>query len=316
MGNVKSGESTTFLPSFHFRVSSIPMLIYSIFIAAVMLASACEAGAGDGKGTFYPQISLSSHSIPQGDLVLIKVRVKRGEKPRVTWMDREIYMVSGERNADWYGFVGVDLKSAPKPSPLRVRMVPSGLARDVEIRIKKKDYGVRRLTLPKEMVDLDAQALERVEREAAIMKAVMDEPDSSPLWRGPFLRPFDGEIVGIFGRRSIINEQPRSPHSGVDLKGERGTPVRVINRGKVALTCEHFFSGLSVVIDHGGGVKSMYFHLDKITVQRDQVVKKGEVIGYVGATGRATGPHLHFGVRVNGARVDPLRLIDLSAQME
>lgn len=208
------------------------MLVYSIFISAVMLVSAVEASAGDGKGTFYPQISLSSHSIPQGDMVLIKVKVKGGEKPKVTWMGREIHMVSGEKNMGWYGFVGVDLKSTPKPSPLRVRIVPSGLVREVEIRITKKDYGVRRLTLPKEMVDLDAQALERVERESAIMKTVLEAPDSSPVWRGPFLRPFDGETVGTFGRTSIINEQPRSPHSGVDLKGERGTPVRAINHGR------------------------------------------------------------------------------------
>jgi murein DD-endopeptidase MepM/ murein hydrolase activator NlpD len=84
----------------------------------------------------------------------------------------------------------------------------------------------------------------------------------------------------------------------------------------VALTCEHFFSGRTVVIDHGGGIKSMYFHLDRIAAKQHQMVRKGEVIGYVGATGRATGPHLHFAARVNGARVDPLRLIDLSTQLE
>ena len=89
-----------------------------------------------------------------------------------------------------------------------------------------------------------------------------------------------------------------------------------MNHGRVVLVADHFFTGLSVVVDHGGGIQSMYFHLEKILVKEGQPVKKGEVIGRVGSTGRSTGPHLHLGVRVNGARVDPLRLIELSRGME
>ncbi|MBW1862211.1 MAG: M23 family metallopeptidase, partial [Deltaproteobacteria bacterium] len=124
------------------------------------------------------------------------------------------------------------------------------------------------------------------------------------------------KLVGPFGRRSIINDQPRSPHSGVDLKGKRGTPIKAANNGKVALTGNHFFSGKSVVIDHGGGIQSMYFHLDKIMAKEGQTIIKGQVIGLVGSTGRSTGPHLHWGMRVNGARVDPLMLTGLSQQIE
>jgi murein DD-endopeptidase MepM/ murein hydrolase activator NlpD len=100
------------------------------------------------------------------------------------------------------------------------------------------------------------------------------------------------------------------------LRGKKGTPIKAINDGRVVLTADHFFTGLSVVIDHGGGIQSMYFHMDKIQVQQGEMVEKGAVIGSVGSTGRATGPHLHCGVRVNGCRIDPLQLIDKSSQLE
>ena len=174
---------------------------------------------------------------------------------------------------------------------------------------------MRRLTLPKKMVDLDSETLKRVRKESGVMKAIWKAAPADPLWRGLFLKPVPGKVVGTFGRRSIINEQPRSPHSGVDLRGKRGTPVKAINHGRVVLTENHFFTGLTVVIDHGGGIQSMYFHLDRIEVDVGRIVKKGEVVGRVGSTGRATGPHLHWGIRVNGARVDPLALTRLSAEL-
>ena len=148
------------------------------------------------------------------------------------------------------------------------------------------------------------------------MRELWKTPPSTPHWSGTFLKPVPGDVRGPFGRKSIINEQPRSPHSGVDLKGEKGTPIKAINNGRVALMGNHFFTGLSVVIDHGGGIQSMYFHLDKITVKKEQMVSKGHIIGLVGSTGRSTGPHLHWGIRNNGARVNPLRLTVLSRELE
>ncbi|MGE5841831.1 MAG: M23 family metallopeptidase, partial [Deltaproteobacteria bacterium] len=132
----------------------------------------------------------------------------------------------------------------------------------------------------------------------------------------PFVKPLIGDVVGVFGQESVINGMPRSPHSGVDLKAERGTPVAAINSGTVVLTGEHFFNGLFAVVDHGGAVQSMYFHLDKILVQQGDRIDKGRTVGLVGATGRATGPHLHFGIRINGARVDPMQFIKVNEAME
>ncbi|MBW1951325.1 MAG: M23 family metallopeptidase, partial [Deltaproteobacteria bacterium] len=103
----------------------------------------------------------------------------------------------------------------------------------------------------------------------------------------------------------------RSPHSGVDLKASEGTPVRASSDGIVALVAEHYFAGKSVYLDHGGGIVSMYFHLSQVRVRQDDRIRKGEVIGLVGKTGRATGPHLHWGVRVAGSRVDPFSVVKI-----
>jgi murein DD-endopeptidase MepM/ murein hydrolase activator NlpD len=263
-----------------------------------------------------PDTYLSSSIIEQGELSLLKISVKYEETPQVTWMNKEVYMVPNHEKTGWYGFLGADLKASPGRYHALVRMPASGHERRLEIVIRKKDYGVCRLTLPKNMVDLDPETLQRVKKESRTMKNLWETPPSTPHWRGPFLRPVPGEVVGPFGQRSIINNQPRSSHSGIDLKAERGAPIKAINNGRVVLTSDHFFTGLSVVLDHGGGIQSMYFHLDRILVQQGQMVPKGHVIGLVGSTGRATGAHLHWGIRMNGARIDPVQLILLSGQLE
>ena len=284
----------------------------TLILWTILLLMVC-AGAADAFAGF--DVQLSSAVIAQGDLGLIRVRMSAEETPQVRWMNKDVPLAR-QNGTDWVGFLGVDLKAEPGPYRVAVRALPSGLERDLKIKVVERDYGVRNLTLPKKMVDLDPETLSRAKKEAKIMKALWRAPARVPRWRGAFLKPVPGDVVGPFGRRSVINKQPRSPHSGVDLRGEKGTAVRAINHGKVVFTGDHFFSGLSLVIDHGGGIQSMYFHLDKITVKEEQVVEKGDVIGQVGSTGRATGPHLHWGIRINGARVDPLRLTVVSRQLE
>jgi murein DD-endopeptidase MepM/ murein hydrolase activator NlpD len=186
----------------------------------------------------------------------------------------------------------------------------------MKMEVTAKDYGTQKLTLPPEMVELDDPTLQRVLKEQKIMQALWKEPELDLFWHGAFVKPIPGEIVGPFGKGRIINGQPRSPHSGVDLRGAAGTPIKAMNRGKIVLTDDQFFSGRSVVIDHGGEILSMYFHMEKILVQQGDMVEKGRIIGLVGSTGRATGPHLHWGVRINGLRIDPMTLIDTSKHLE
>jgi murein DD-endopeptidase MepM/ murein hydrolase activator NlpD len=271
---------------------------------------------GDVMAVSRSDIVLSSTRIAQGDSASIVIRTGGEKKPRVLWMGRPVDLVFDGENRAWYGFFGVDLGAEPGPATLVVEPGPAEKKQRFKMTVVKKDRGVRVLTLPPEMVELDAETLERVKRESGVMKEVLGAPPGEPRWRASFTKPLEGEVAGVFGTRSIINGEPRSPHSGVDLRAAAGTPVKSIQNGTVALIADHFFSGKSVVVDHGGAIQSMYFHLEKTLVKEGEEVKRGEVIGLVGATGRATGPHLHFGMRVNGARVDPLQFVTLSEQTE
>jgi len=284
----------------------IPLIIVGLQIA----------GHSEVTALSQSDIYLSSQVILQGDLGIIKIKVKTGETPHVTWMGRKIYLIPDPDKTSWQGLIAADLTKKPGRYEARVRIFPSGNEKRLEIEIVDKDYGVRRLTLPKHMVDLDAETLKRVRKESGKMKMLWEAQATTPVWSGSFQRPIPGKVIGPFGRRSIINEQPRSPHTGVDLRGAAGTPIKAINNGKVILTGDHFFTGRTVVLDHGGEILSMYFHLDKIKVQHGDLVKKGQVIGLVGSTGRVTGPHLHWGMKINNARVDPLRLISISKELE
>lgn len=283
-------------------------LIKVLIPLLVLMAAEAEAFSID-------DIALSASRIAQGESGSIVIRTAKGLQPHARWLENPIFLLPDGEGRSWFGFFGVDLGASPGKAFLEVSLQPSGRKQRVQATIVAKDRGVRRLKLPREMVELDKKALDRVQEESLIMKEVLGAPAPEPRWIGPFARPLEGEVVGPFGRRSVINEMPRAPHSGVDLRAPLGAPVRSIHHGRVVLAAEHFFSGRSVVIDHGGAIQSLYFHLDEFKVGEGEDVAKGQVIGLAGATGRATGPHLHFGMRVNGARVDPMQFLLLSEQM-
>ncbi|MFB3819304.1 MAG: M23 family metallopeptidase [Candidatus Methylomirabilales bacterium] len=212
--------------------------------------------------------------------------------------------------------VGVDLDTPAGPLPLVVDLQESGRLLRLErtLRVLASPYPVQRLTLPSRFTQLDPATLER----AAAEKAALDrlwETARPRLWREPFRPPLDGLGSGSgFGHRRIINGEPRAAHSGSDVAAPAGTPVLAANAAEVALVADQFFAGTAVVLDHGDGLFTMYFHLQESLVQTGQRVARGQPIGRVGATGRASGPHLHWGVRLHGARVDPAELLRATAE--
>jgi len=186
-------------------------------------------------------------------------------------------------------------------------------AREWPIRVRPRRAAVQRLTLPQHMVELDPETATRASQEAERLNDLWKTVTPRRIWQGTFLSPVPTAAVPEgFGLRRIINDQPRSPHSGADYKAPHGAVVRASNAARVALTEEQFFAGNALVLDHGLGLYTIYFHLQEFTVKTGDVVQKGQEVGRVGATGRATGPHLHFGVRLNGARIDPASLLRLS----
>ena len=211
--------------------------------------------------------------------------------------------------------VGVDVEVKPGPQPWRLAVVEPGWApRTVtgRLTVLGRDFAVQRLTLPPAMVDLDPETERRALAEGQHLRSLYRTITPERLWRGRFVRPVAGDQPGTgFGARRIINGKPRAPHTGIDYAVERGTPVVAVNRGRVALVAEYFFPGRLVVVDHGLGLHTLYFHLDSVAVTDGEMVDRGQPLGTVGATGRATGPHLHFGVQIGPARVDPAVLLSL-----
>lgn len=179
-----------------------------------------------------------------------------------------------------------------------------------KITLHRRDFPVQRLTVPPGMADLDPETERRALSEAERLQTLYRTITPQRLWRGAFTRPVGGTEPGTgFGARRIINGKPRMPHGGTDYAAPTGTPVVAVNAGRVALVAEFFFPGRLVAIDHGLGLYTLYFHLDSAAVSQGDMVERGQTIGTVGATGRATGPHLHFGAHVAGARIDPATLL-------
>ena len=209
---------------------------------------------------------------------------------------------------DGHAIVGAALDAEPGPRALEVATLTDTATLAYEV--VHRNYPEQRLrTSNRRMVDPDPADLERINRETATMRAayaLRTPVAASPV---PFLKPVEGRHSSVFGLRRFWNDQPRSPHSGLDIAANTGTPIESPAPGIVAVTGDYFFNGNTVMVDHGGGLVTMYCHLDAIGVQEGQTVARGDVLGQVGATGRSTGPHLHWSVSLAGVRVDPERMM-------
>ena len=262
------------------------------------------------------QVKLPEKPVVQGDLRGLRVTAAEpliGLEARF----RGLSLPADPGGGAYTILLAVDLETPPGPHPVEVKAQGrSGQRyhRLVQITVAGGRFPLQHLTLPKAMVDLDAETLERVRREEAVLTSIWETWKGEPYWSHAFIAPLEGtlQVSSAFGLRRIINGQPRSPHTGVDFEAAAGTPVRASNRGVVAYAGELFFSGNSVIVHHGGGLFTMYYHLQATRVEPGQEVAKGDILGWVGATGRATGPHLHWGARLQGARFNPERLLKLS----
>ena len=212
--------------------------------------------------------------------------------------------------ACWYP---VDLLAT---GPLELVRWRHGQRESRPVEVAAYPYDVQRLEIADDSrVNLSPENAARAARESARV-ARLWSGDREALFSLPLGPPLaDLPDGGRFGSRRIINGQPRSPHTGADYSAGEGEPVLAVAAGVVALAEEHFFAGNSVFLDHGGGLVSMYFHLSRIDVEPGESVDRGQRIGAVGATGRATGPHLHFGLRWHGARIDPATLLGDPAEL-
>ena len=209
----------------------------------------------------------------------------------------------------WQVLVGIDLDV--KPGRHAVEIETAGPATRVihALTVSPRRFPTRTLTVDPDLVNPPPGERERIAREAERLHRLWAAPAGAKRWEGPFVRPVPDAANSSFGTRSIYNGEARSPHGGTDFLSPAGRPIHAPNAGRVVLAAPLYFTGGTVVIDHGTGVFSLFAHLSSIGVREGEVVKTGDVIGEVGATGRVTGPHLHWSVRLGGARVDPLSLL-------
>jgi murein DD-endopeptidase MepM/ murein hydrolase activator NlpD len=242
----------------------------------------------------------------QGGIAVLEVD-PTPETPAATWRGKPVHFWRDSPSEPWRALLGVDLEQ--KPGAARVSLRGPGARCAVSFSVTAGTFAEDRLTVPRRYVELNAKDAARAAREAARLAAVFRKVTTSRLWQGAFAVPIAGvQPSSSFGRRRILNGRPRSPHTGVDLGSPVGTPIHAMQRGRVVLDDDLFFSRRTVVLDHGLGLFSLYGHLSESRTETGRVVEAGEVIGLVGATGRVTAPHLHWAVRLGDARVNGLDL--------
>lgn len=264
-----------------------------------------------------PILLFASLGATQGQALEIVIPDEPGlASAQVEWHGRTAAFARDGRR--WLVLVGVDLEAAPGThvAEIVVRFADGrSERREEEVKVAAGAFPTTHLEVEPRYVELGPEDAARAAREDETIAAIYATTTPERLWSEPFASPVEGAQGGRnFGHRRIFNGQPRAPHSGTDLAATTGTPVRAANRGRVVLSGSLFFSGNAVFLDHGMGVYSVYLHLSEIQVKEGAVVEQGSIVGLAGATGRVTGPHLHWGVRVLGARVDPFTLLSLGEE--
>lgn len=214
-------------------------------------------------------------------------------------------------NHDGRFLLGFDRDAAPEAE--LVVIYPHGDWQHETLEIKQREYRIQRIDgLPERQVTPSEADLERIQSEAEEMAAARERAyETDELYLdGDFIWPVTGRITGIFGSQRILNGEPRRPHNGIDIAANTGTPIVAPAAGVVAFVHpDMYFNGATVILDHGHGLTSVYCHLHRIKVEPGQTIEQGQPIGEVGATGRATGPHLHWGMELFQNRIDPKLLV-------
>ena len=244
----------------------------------------------------------AQQSLRPGGIAIIDIGGTDRAAPTATFNGKPVLVM--RRDDGWVAVVGIPLDT--KPGDLVIR---SG-GEEIPVQIHDHAYREQRLTVEPGYVTLNAEQLERVGQERKIIDAALANFRKIRMAGVSLAAPVDGPQSSSFGLRRFFNDQPRSPHKGMDIAAGNGTPIVAPREGRVAAAGDYFFNGNTILLDHGQGFVTLYCHLSEISIEVGQSVTGGDVIGAVGATGRVTGPHLHFGTYLNGTAVDPAILLE------
>lgn len=267
------------------------------------------------------EVTWQGEALLTGRLAKIEVKSTRPIAGLTGTIDKRkvILFPSSTDGSTWTGLAPINIEAKPKP----VKLAFSAVMQDGKrlewkkpVAIALAPYDERRLTVSKQFVKPSAKQRARAAKESKQMEKVLSSPSAQRLWRGSWAKPTPGVETSPFGTRRTYNDKKKSRHLGLDLNAAIGDPIVAANRARVALASERFYSGGTVVLDHGEGLFSMYFHMSRIDVKVGDVVEKGQGLGASGASGQVTGPHLHFSVKAAGLYVDPKYVLELDLSMD
>jgi murein DD-endopeptidase MepM/ murein hydrolase activator NlpD len=245
----------------------------------------------------------TEQSLRPGGIAMLDLGAASDPAPAVTHDGKPVLVMLADDR--WIAVVGIPLDA--KPGELTIDVADY----EVKITIAEHAYREQRLTVEnKSFVEQNQEQLDRIWSERKIIDAVLNSFTEVPVDGVSLQAPLKGAQSSSFGYRRFFNDQPRSPHKGMDISAANGEPIAAARGGVIAASGDFFFNGNTVLVDHGQGFVTMYCHMSEIDVVKGQVVSVGDIIGAVGATGRVTGPHLHFGTYLNGTAVDPAILLD------
>lgn len=269
------------------------------------------------------ELRLSAPETAQGTMVLAEVRSTSplGDIAG-KWNGKDVPFWTGERKAPGstvenvhFALLGIDLEKPAGKYELSVAAQTQAgehVSCDAAIGVSEGHFATESLTVKQQFVQPNPEQEARAKAEQQRLREIFDTVTPERLWKGPFRVPLDGDFKGSnFGKRRVLNGHPGTPHGGMDFPAPTGTPVHAAQSGRVVLAEELYFSGNTVIVDHGLGIYTFYCHFSKIEAKLGEEVAAGTVLGEVGATGRVTGPHLHWALEVQRARVNPLDLLEV-----
>jgi murein DD-endopeptidase MepM/ murein hydrolase activator NlpD len=292
----------------------LPSLVWRrwfVTIALVALA-AIPFLAHDREKAAFKTISWMPHELANGSPCLFTVEMENVPSSLTgKWQGHSISFSAGEDRHIWYALAGVDVEAHPGDYKLELSAAYPG-SKVVEwsqiVKVQTAPYKTQSLRVPQNYVEPDPESLRKINLDKEIKKKAFAHEEPTPLWSGDFQAPVTSSVSETFGTRRTFNGKLASIHRGLDYHAKPGTPVHAANSGEVVLARELFYEGNCVIVDHGQQFMTIYMHLSQLQVQEGQKVEKGQTVGLSGATGRATGPHLHVTVRWQGESLDPAQL--------
>ncbi len=265
--------------------------------------------------SFAFNIEMSNSIVANGKTVLLEFEKEKNINYEKIVVDKKRYKIfkNPVDSEKFYALIPVNYYEKPSDKKVTLFYKEDGIEKNKTLffRVKDGKYEKEALSVDSSKIILSNKDKKRVSREYAEAIKIYKTTTQNSYMLSEFIVPLDSKITSGFGKARLYNEKLKSYHGGTDFRADIGTPLMACNNGKVVLAKERFYAGNSVVIDHGHGIYSCYFHMSRFNVKEGQNINKGDIIGLSGNSGRVTGPHLHFGIRVGGEQVDPLQFIEL-----